>query len=88
MEKLKQFIEDNKITFEVGRRNSDSVCVAGFCLHKKFKYDASVKLLKKNLPRFDKAAEEEFRKVWKYADEHDYKFFWETMEAKRLYKFE
>lgn len=102
-DKIKQFCEDNKLTFKsVGSSlNSDYVILAGFCAYLSDLVFREDKTLKQR---------EEFNKVWyeaeKYLDSighsytdgkfgevcvyayvNSYESFWYTEDAKKQYKF-
>ena len=86
-ETLKKFIIDNKLEFTVGRRNSDSVILAGFALYIGEKDEAKVRSVIKNILPYVFDFEKEFQEVFEYADRNHYGRFWTKPAAKKQYIF-
>lgn len=89
MEKVKQFIEDNSLSFEVGRRNTDSVILAGYCCYLGLDRSDVQEIndsIKEVCPEHDDF-EGEFDRVFEYAYCNNYGQYWNTEEAKKSYKF-
>ena len=89
MEKVKQFIKDNKLSFKEGSRNSDSVVLAGFCCYLDLKLRDVQEIkdcIKEVCPDHDDF-EGEFDRVFDFAYCNDYAKYWNTEEAKKSYIF-
>lgn len=88
-ELLEQFIKNNNLTFEEGKRNTDSVILSGYAL---YIGESDVVVL---MDAIDNAASEtanidyheELERVFDYADANDYGAWWKKPGAKTMYKF-
>ena len=88
VDKLVKFLKENDIEFTEGRRNSDSVIISGFCLHIELEdLDEIKKAIENNCEDAHWNFIEEFLRVYYFARSSNYGAFWETEEAKKLYKF-
>lgn len=85
-EKLRQFIEDNNLTFEHGRRNADSVILSGYALHLKYTNASSIRRDVKDMVQGINTYRD-FDTTFKYAKRNKYGNYWETEDAKKKYKF-
>lgn len=89
---IQKFIRANRLSFKEGRRNSDSVIVAGYALYVYGEgystscTDTEVYEIIKSV-RKDLDFEEEFDKVFNYAELNGYGNYWYSAAAKSLYKF-
>lgn len=90
-ELLEQFIKNNNLTFEEGKRNTDSVILSGYALHigesdwtiLSDAIDATIS------GKADENYHEELERVFDYADANDnnYGAWWNKPGAKTMYKF-
>lgn len=89
MNSIEKFIKENKLTF-LGKGsglNSDCCILSGFALYQGYKSSSAViSMIKDVFPR-SSDFEEEFKRVFTYAQKKDYGAYWKTDEAKKLYKF-
>ena len=98
-ETVKKFIEDNKLTFEVGSRNSEATILCGFINYlnevendsedmEYFSIHNLLDLLNKisNI-EVTTELEEEIEKVFKYAENNDYGKWWTKRKAHSQYIF-
>ena len=86
MNRLRNFINENNLSFNVGSRNSTIVCLIGFCQH----IDLSQSDLEDELAleiEDDYLIQEEIDRLWDYCKNRNYKNYWSTLEAKNKYKF-
>lgn len=86
MEKIKDFIKKNKISFEEGQRNTSVVKLVGYSQHlgitkNKLKAEVVDEIDKDNF------IEQEIDRLWDYCNTNNYKAFWKTKEAKEKYEF-
>lgn len=85
--KIRDFIKNNHLSFKYGRRNSDSVILAGYCLHIKCKdVDNIIKIMHSEVGS-SHDYDDEFQRVFKYAINNNYERFWKTEESKKQYTF-
>jgi len=85
-EKLKKFIEDNELLFIDGRRNNDCVIVSGFALSIGVRDTIEIERVINEIGTgYD--YEEELARVFDYAEANNYGKWWESEDAKKLYKF-
>lgn len=87
--KLKKFIQDNGLTFEEGQRNKDSVIISGYALYLGLEESGLIEdLLDEEYPDVaDGELFDEIQRVFNYARIKNYEKFWQTEEAKTMYKF-
>ena len=83
---LKEFIEKNKISFEEGSRNSSVTTLIGYALYKGVSQDQLLEELEDEINE-DGFIEDEIMRLWEYCKYRNYGNWWETEEAKSLYKF-
>jgi len=85
-EKLKKFIEDNELLFIDGRRNNDCVIVSGFAL---FIGITNAKEIEDVIDEIGTGYdyENELDRVFDYAQFANYGKWWNSEDAKKLYKF-
>ena len=88
MKELIKFIKANKLKFQEGRRNSDSVILSGYALYLGIEDVEDIKTaIESTLKDYDSDYAKELEKVFSYAQDHNYESFWETDESKKLYIF-
>ena len=85
--KIKQFIEDNNLDFTGtgSELNSNCVILAGFALYLGLDEEALIDIVVTIESSMDALVE--LRRVYKYADDKNYGYFWNTEKAKLQYKF-
>ena len=86
---IKKFIENNGLDFDEGRRNNDSVIIIGYFLYitknyKRVSYLHLFNILLRMKPEF-RSFEEEFIKIYNYANDNDYKSWWEDKDNTKEY---
>jgi hypothetical protein len=83
--KIKRFIRENDLTIDsfFSELNSSCVIIAGYACHLKLDEETLIK----RCPVLDHEAEEELRRVFRYARDNNYGDFWKTDKAKALYTF-
>ena len=88
MNKIEQFIKDNNLDFsgEGSSLNSNCVIIAGYACHLDIGYYPDLERIFTNT-ELSSEAKIELERVFDYAWENDYGDFWETDEAKGMYKF-
>ena len=86
MKDIRNFIEDNNISFAEGSRNTSIVTLIGFAQFKKIDY---AELKGELAPEIDKDSfiEEEIDRLWNYCKVNNYKKFWSSQKAKTQYIF-
>ena len=84
VEKLKQFITDNKLEFNGG--SGGDVNILALCGYACY-IEATEADCIKAADSDDSDVNLEISRVFKYADTHYYRKFWETEKAKKQYKF-
>jgi hypothetical protein len=89
IEKVKQFILENDLSFKEGTRNNNSVILSGFCCY--LSLDRSdvreiIDCIKEVCPDHDDF-EAEFDRVFEYAWCNDYGQYWNSDDAKKSYKY-
>jgi hypothetical protein len=88
--KIKQFIEKNKLSFsDTGSGlNSECCILAGYSLYLGCKNSEEVtNVIDETLPAISKDYKTEFDRVFIYAKDSSYGNYWSTEEAKKMYKF-
>lgn len=89
MNKIQKFIEENNLDFSGSRSelNGNCVILAGYALHIGFEEYGAV------LDAFDpedtlgSELNDEFERVFEYANKKMYGAWWESEKAKKMYKF-
>ena len=84
-EQLELFIEENKLEFTEGRRNSDLVVLCGYSLFINADKTETCDSIFKELRTADLGTE--LDRVYEYAKKNNYGEFWRLPEAKEKYKF-
>ena len=88
-DKLKQFLTDNRISFDFGERNSASTVVAGFALHIGFdegEKEDILDIIERNCV-CDPDWDDEFERIFKFAARNNYGEWWKSKTAKNTYTF-
>ena len=85
--KISTFIEANKLTFEIGRRNSDSVVLSGYALYIGIDNYEDLADILETLDITDYDILTELEEVFSYADDKCYDEWWEHKKAHTMYKF-
>jgi hypothetical protein len=86
MEAIKNFIEDNNISFAQGERNTSVVTLIGYAQH----LGLSQYVLKEELSEqinADVFIQEEIDRLWEYCKVKNYKNYWSSKEASEQYTF-
>lgn len=83
---IRKFIEDNKISFKEGSRNSSVVVLIGYAQHLKMSQTDLLTELHTEVVK-DSFIEEEVKRLFDYCKSNNYKKFWTTTKAKKEYKF-
>lgn len=86
MTKIREFIDNNNITFNEGERNASVVVLVGYSQHLKVE---EVDLRKELFDEIeeDSFIKDEIKRLWSYCKKNKYSAFWKKKEAKDLYKF-
>jgi hypothetical protein len=85
MEKIKQFIKKNKLSFDEGSRNSTVVTLIGYSQH--LGLDKVILISVIDSISTDPFFEEEVNRLWDYCNSRNYKNYWSTPAAKKSWKF-
>lgn len=86
MTDIKNFIEENNISFEEGQRNTTVVTLIGYAQHLGLSQSALEEELADQIAA-DSFIEEEIERLWDYCKVKNYKTFWKKQEAKLQYTF-
>lgn len=84
--KIEDFIKNNKLTFEKGQRNTDSVSLSGYVLSLGVKNTHDLeKIIDVLCPKADWEYGKELERVFKYASDNNYGNWWDSQEAKNQF---
>jgi hypothetical protein len=86
MNRLRKFIDENKLSFDYGNRNSTVTIIIGFSQHLGLDLEDVETELEKEIDD-DYFIQEELDRLWQYCANRNYKNYWSTPEAKNKYKF-
>lgn len=86
MTEIKNFITENKITFQEGERNASIVTLIGFTQFKGLDIEDLEDALEEEITQ-DSFLSEEIDRLWDYCKAKNYKDFWVKEEAKLQYTF-
>lgn len=86
MTEIKNFITENKITFQPGERNSSIVTLIGFAQFKGLDIEDLENALEEEITQ-DSFLSEEIDRLWDYCKAKNYKDFWVKEQAKLQYTF-
>lgn len=86
MSKIREFIDNNGLSFEEGSRNTTVVTLVGYAQHlgiteNKLKAEVVDEI------DADSFIGDEISRIWEFCKIRNYKDFWSTPKAKKLYKF-
>ena len=84
VEKLKNFIKHNSLTFTEGRRNSDLVVLCGYSLYLGAEKEDVETVLEEKL-NIDSGLVSEFNFVYPYAKKNNYGDWWKNPKNKNCY---
>lgn len=86
MSKIREFIDNNKMSFRKGKRNTTVTTLVGYAQHLGVSQTELNKELKPEI-RKDIFIQQEVDRLWNYCSRNSYKSYWNTSEAKKEYKF-
>lgn len=86
MSDIKNFIEENNISFAIGERNASVTTLIGYAQHLKLTESEFRGELKQEI-KDDRFIGEEITRLWSYCNKKNYKKFWKTQTAKTQYTF-
>ena len=86
MTEIRNFITENKITFQEGERNSSIVTLIGFAQFKGLDIEDLENALEEEITQ-DSFLSEEIDRLWDYCKSKNYKSFWLEEKAKLQYTF-
>ncbi len=86
MTEIRNFITENKITFNPGERNSSIVTLIGFTQFKGLDIEDLEDALEEEIIQ-DSFISEEIDRLWDYCKAKNYKDFWVKEQAKLQYTF-
>jgi len=86
MSDIKNFIEENNISFAEGERNTSVVTLIGYAQHLKLTKSEFRGELAQEI-KDDMFIGEEIERLWDYCVTKKYKNFWKKQEAKLQYTF-
>lgn len=86
MTDIKNFIEENNISFAEGERNTSVVTLIGYAQHLGLSQSALEEELSDQIIA-DSFIGEEIERLWDYCITNKYKNFWKKQEAKLQYTF-
>ncbi len=83
---MKNFIIENKLSFEEGQRNTSIVTLIGFSQHLGLTIEQLKEELKEQI-EVDIFVAQEVERLFTYCKDRNYKQFWKTPDAKIQYVF-
>ena len=86
MTDIKNFIEENNISFAQGERNTSCVTLIGYAQHLGLSQSALEEELVDQIAE-DSFIKEEIDRLWDYCKARNYKNWWSTTEASLQYTF-
>lgn len=86
MKDIRNFIEDNNISFAEGSRNTSVVTLIGFAQFKKINQTDLEEELHQEINK-DYFIKQEIDRLWNYCKVNNYKKFWSSQKAKIQYNF-
>ena len=82
MKQLTKFAEDNKLTFNSGSGGDVNIlALCGYATHINASLEDCIKVANNS------DCNDEIKRIYEYADTHEYNKFWLTKQAKELYIF-
>lgn len=86
MNRLRNFINENNLSFDEGSRNSTVTIIIGYSQHLGLTLNDVENELKEEINE-DSFIYDELYRLWDYCKNRNYKNYWSTPEAKNKYKF-
>lgn len=86
MKDIRNFIEDNNISFAEGSRNTSIVTLIGFAQFKNISQTDLEEELHQEINK-DYFIQQEIDRLWNYCKKNNYKKFWSSQKAKTQYNF-
>ena len=86
MSKIREFIENNEVSFEPGNRNSTVVTLMGYSQHLGLSKDELEEELSDEIIE-DSVIQDEIDERWGYCEGNNYKRYWTTKQAKKDWSF-
>lgn len=83
---MREFINNNDLSFDEGSRNTTIVTLIGHVQHLGWSKEALEEELLTEIEE-DSFIQEEIDRLWSWCLNHNYAKFWTTPKAKELYKF-
>jgi hypothetical protein len=83
---MRDFINENNISFEQGSRNSSIVTLIGYAQHKGLTKNQLLDALEPEI-KADSFIAQEVDRLYNYCKDRNYKAFWSTEDAKMQYTF-
>jgi len=86
MSKIREFIENNDLSFEEGNRNFTCVVLIGYAQHLGLSKEDLETELKEEIEN-DSVIQDEIDERWGYCERNNYKKYWTTTQAKKDWSF-
>lgn len=83
---MRDFINENNISFEPGSRNTSVTTLIGYAQYKGLTCQELIDELDAEITK-DIFILQEVNRLWDYCKSRNYKNFWKTAKAKKQYKF-
>lgn len=87
IDKIKNFIINNDLTFQEGNRNSNCVVLSGYCLHIGCNDVTTIIRIIYNVLDSTDDFEKEFLRVFDFSQKNNYGDWWTSEEASCAYNF-
>jgi len=84
--KIRQFIQDNDLSFEPGNRNFTMITLIGYSQFLELSKEDLEKELQEEIDE-DSVIQEEIDRLWSYASSNNYAKYWKTTQAKKDWEF-
>lgn len=84
--KIRQFIEDNTLSFEEGERNANIIVLIGYSQFLKLSKEDLEEELQEEIDN-DGVIQDEIDRLWSYASSNNYAKYWKTKQAKKDWSF-
>jgi len=86
MNKIRNFINENNLSFEPGSRNSTCVTLIGYSQHLGLSKEDLEEELSNEIDN-DDVIQDEINERWEYCSYNNYKKYWTTTQAKKDWSF-
>lgn len=86
MSDIRNFIDENDISFAEGERNSSVTTLIGYAQHLGLSKNDLTRELSSEISD-DSFISQEVNRLWTYCENNNYKAFWKKRIAKQRYKF-